>query len=152
MTPKELLFTALRHETTPRAPWVPFAGVHAGALLGANATQVLTDEDTLFKALMEVNRLYRPDGQPVVFDLQLEAEILGCDLAWADDGSSQRCQPSSGRHHDRSLQMQAPQARPGTFAAGAFGYAPHERGCGRNHCSLWTDLRSLHAGFSSAWQ
>lgn len=86
MTPKELLFTALRHETTPRAPWVPFAGVHAGALVGANATQVLTDEDTLFKALMEVNRLYRPDGQPVVFDLQLEAEILGCDLAWADDG------------------------------------------------------------------
>ena len=86
MTPKELLFTALRHETTPRAPWVPFAGVHAGALVGANATQVLTDEDTLFKALTEVNRLYRPDGQPVVFDLQLEAEILGCDLAWADDG------------------------------------------------------------------
>lgn len=86
MTPKELLFTALRHEVTPRAPWVPFAGVHAGALIGANATQVLTDEDTLFKALMEVNRLYRPDGQPVVFDLQLEAEILGCDLAWADDG------------------------------------------------------------------
>lgn len=86
MTPKELLFTALRHEATPRAPWVPFAGVHAGALIGANATQVLTDEDTLFKALMEVNRLYRPDGQPVVFDLQLEAEILGCDLAWAEDG------------------------------------------------------------------
>lgn len=86
MTPKELLFAALRHETTPRAPWVPFAGVHAGALIGADATQVLTEEDTLFNALMEVNRLYRPDGQPVVFDLQLEAEILGCGLAWAKDG------------------------------------------------------------------
>jgi len=33
---------------------------------------------------MEVNRLYDPDGQPVVFDLQLEAEILGCELLWAD--------------------------------------------------------------------
>ena len=86
MTPKELLFATLRHEVTERAPWVPFAGVHAGALIGADATQVLTDEETLFKSLMEVNRLYRPDGQPVVFDLQLEAEILGCDLAWAKDG------------------------------------------------------------------
>lgn len=86
MTPKELLFAALRHEKTPRAPWVPFAGVHAGKLTGADATQVLTDEDTLVEALLEVNRLYKPDGQPVVFDLQLEAEILGCDLAWAKDG------------------------------------------------------------------
>lgn len=84
MTPKELLFAALRHEKTPRAPWVPFAGVHAGLLIGADATQVLTDEDTLVKSLLEVNRLYRPDGQPVMFDLQLEAEILGCELTWKE--------------------------------------------------------------------
>lgn len=82
---KELLFKALRHEETERAPWVPFAGVHAGYLIGADATQVLTDADVLFKALMEVNKLYKPDGQPIVFDLQLEAEILGCDLVWAKD-------------------------------------------------------------------
>lgn len=86
MTPKELLFRTLRHEVTERAPWVPFAGVHAGLLIGANATEVLTNEDTLVKALLEVNRLYKPDGQPVVFDLQLEAEILGCELVWANDG------------------------------------------------------------------
>lgn len=86
MIPKELLFAALRHETTPRAPWVPFAGVHAGALVGADATKVLTDENILVQALLEVNKLYKPDGQPVVFDLQLEAEILGCDLVWAKDG------------------------------------------------------------------
>lgn len=86
MNPKELLFATLNHEVTPRAPWVPFAGVHSGALIGADATQILTDEDTLVKALLEVNRLYKPDGQPVVFDLQLEAEILGCELVWAKDG------------------------------------------------------------------
>lgn len=85
MMQKELLFSALRHEATPRAPWVPFAGVHAGALIGADATEILTNEDTLVKALLEVNRLYKPDGQPVVFDLQLEAEILGCELVWAKD-------------------------------------------------------------------
>lgn len=85
MTGKELLFATLRHETTERAPWVPFAGIHAGALVGADATEVLTQEETLMKALLEVNRLYCPDGQPVLFDLQLEAEVLGCDLVWAKD-------------------------------------------------------------------
>jgi len=29
--------------------------------------------------------LYQPDGLPVVFDLQLEAEVLGCGMQWADD-------------------------------------------------------------------
>ncbi len=86
MTGKEIIFSALRHETTKRAPWVPFAGVHAGFLTGADATEVLCDEEKLVQSLLEVNRLYKPDGQPVVFDLQLEAEILGCELRWAKDG------------------------------------------------------------------
>lgn len=85
MTGKELIFKTMRHEDTERAPWVPFAGVHAGKLKGYTATEVLTDADKLYECLMEVNRLYMPDGQPIVFDLQLEAEILGCELMWADD-------------------------------------------------------------------
>ena len=76
MTPKELLFATLRHEATPRAPWAPFSGIHSGFLTGADATRILTDEDALVEALLAVNRLYKPDGQPVVFDLHLEAEIL----------------------------------------------------------------------------
>lgn len=85
MTGKELLQKTLRHEETPRAPWVPFAGVHAGKLKGYTATEVLKDADKLFESLMEVYRLYMPDGMPIAFDLQLEAEILGCDLMWSDD-------------------------------------------------------------------
>ena len=69
---KELLFQTFRHEVTERAPWVPFAGVHAGSLKGYDATEMLTDADKAFESLMEVNRLYRPDGQPVIFDLQIE--------------------------------------------------------------------------------
>lgn len=85
MTPKQLLFAALRHEKTPRAPWIPFAGVHAGALTGTDATRILQDEDALVESLLQVNRLYKPDGQPIVFDLQLEAEILGCQLRWSKE-------------------------------------------------------------------
>ena len=86
MSPKELLLTVLDHKPAPRAPWVPFAGVHAGLLAGHTATEVLTEGDKLFESLMEVNRLYKPDGQPIVFDLQVEAEILGCELMWMNDG------------------------------------------------------------------
>ncbi len=85
MTGRELIKKTFLHEEVERAPWVPFAGVHAGKLKGYTGTEVLTEEDKLFECLMEVNRLYMPDGQPIVFDLQLEAEILGCDLMWADD-------------------------------------------------------------------
>lgn len=93
MTGKELVLQTFRHEETPRLPWVPFAGIHAGKLKGYTAKEVLLDGDKLFEALMEVNRLYMPDGQPVAFDLQLEAEILGCELMWADDN------PPSVRTH-----------------------------------------------------
>lgn len=85
MTGKELIFQTFRHETTERVPWVPFAGVHAGKLKGYNAREVLTDEEKLFSSLMEVHKLYMPDGLPIVFDLQLEAEILGCELVWAEN-------------------------------------------------------------------
>lgn len=85
MNGKEILFSALRRQPAPRVPWVPFAGVHAGQLTGADATQMLTDADKIIEALTAVKRLYMPDGLPVLFDLQLEAEILGCSLKWSKD-------------------------------------------------------------------
>jgi uroporphyrinogen decarboxylase len=80
---KELVFQTLRHEKTPSVAWVPFAGVHAGKLKGYSAQEVLEDADKLYESLLEVHKLYSPDGMPIVFDLQLEAEILGCELLWA---------------------------------------------------------------------
>lgn len=80
---KELLLAALRHEATPAAPWVPFAGVHAGKLKNYTASEVLQDPAKLLASLLAANELYDPDGQPVVFDLQVEAELLGCQLVWA---------------------------------------------------------------------
>lgn len=82
---KDLVFKALRHEKTNEVPWVPFAGVHAGKLKGYTAEEVLTDGDKLFESLMEVHKLYVPDGMTTLFDLQVEAEMLGCDLLWAKD-------------------------------------------------------------------
>jgi len=85
MTGKELVLNTLSHKEVDRVPWVPFAGVHAASLIGEDATAALSDGDVLYKSLMEVHKLYQPDGMPVVFDLQVEAEILGCDLLWAEE-------------------------------------------------------------------
>lgn len=91
---KELLLNTLNGTNTSKEiPWVPFAGVHAGFLKGYSAKEVLTDADKLFESLLEVHKLYRPDGMPVVFDLQIEAEILGCELMWAENN------PPSVRTH-----------------------------------------------------
>jgi len=84
MTGKELVIAAMKHEDLPAVPWVPFAGVHAGKLKGYTGREVLTEPRKLMEALLEVNRVYDPDGQTVVFDLQVEAEILGCKLLWAE--------------------------------------------------------------------
>lgn len=82
---KELIMKVLNHENTNGViPWVPFAGVHAGKLKGFTGKEILTDSKKLIDSLLEVHKLYEPDGMPIVFDLQLEAEILGCELLWAD--------------------------------------------------------------------
>ncbi|TVQ28923.1 MAG: uroporphyrinogen decarboxylase [Spirochaetaceae bacterium] len=85
MNGKELITRAMRNEDLPRAPWVPYTGVQIATLKGYTATELLTDADKLFECLVEARRQYSPDGMPVVFDLQIEAEVLGCDLLWADD-------------------------------------------------------------------
>ena len=82
---KELIIQTLKHESTKRIPWVPFVGVHAGKLVHYNATEMLTDADKMYAGIMEAAKLFSPDGLPVIFDLQLEAEILGCELVWAPE-------------------------------------------------------------------
>ncbi len=98
MNSKELVLNTLSHQETPRLPWVPFAGVHAGSLIGKTATEILSDGDVLYNALEKVVELYQPDGLPIIFDLQVEAEILGCDLVWADKA------PASVSSHPLALE------------------------------------------------
>ncbi len=106
ITGKELLFTTLRHETPPTVPWVPFAGVHAGKLRGYSAIELLKDQKKLVESLLKVNQIYDPDGQPVIFDLQVEAEILGCDLVWVPSG------PPTVASHPLETVMEVPNRLP----------------------------------------
>jgi MtaA/CmuA family methyltransferase len=85
MTGKELTINAINRKKVERVPWVPFVGCHGGALIGVTAQEYHRSEDNIVKAADEAIKRYKPDGLPVTFDLQVEAEALGCDLIWADE-------------------------------------------------------------------
>lgn len=80
----ELIKRAMTLQPVERVPWVPFVGVHGAFLIGTDATSYLNSADLMTKGISRAIELYQPDGIPVIFDLQLEAEILGCHLRWAE--------------------------------------------------------------------
>ena len=81
---KELIKKVFNLEKTDRTPWVPFVGCHGAKLLNISAQKYLTSSKHIIEGISKAIELYNPDGIPVVFDLQIEAEALGCELAWSD--------------------------------------------------------------------
>ncbi len=96
ITGKKLIFDIFNHNKVSRIPWIPYTGVQVGNLTNTGADKLLQDEELLFASLMEAHKLYGPDGMPVIFDLQIEAEILGCELMWEEKA------PPSVRNHPLS--------------------------------------------------
>lgn len=82
MTGKERVLKALRFQEVDRVPWVPFTGVHVAKLIGSDAEQLLKDGDVLVEAVKAAATRYYADGVCSAFDLQAEAEVLGCELHW----------------------------------------------------------------------
>lgn len=82
MDGKELIIRAFECQKTNRPPWVPFVGVHGAFLINKNADEYLQSSNLIVAAANKAIELYQPDGIPVTFDLQIEAEILGCNLKW----------------------------------------------------------------------
>ena len=85
MTGKERIKLAFGRQKTDRVPWVPFVGCHAGTLIEKDAETYLKSADFIVQGVEKAINLYRPDGIPVIFDLQIEAEAMGCELVWAKE-------------------------------------------------------------------
>jgi MtaA/CmuA family methyltransferase len=85
MSGKELIQKALTLEPTSRVPWVPFIGIHGAKMIGKNATEYLKSADNIVNGISKAVEMYNPDGIPVMFDLQVEAEALGCQLIWTNN-------------------------------------------------------------------
>lgn len=85
MNGKEYVLNALKRIPVDRPVWVPYVGCHGGSLIGVSAEDYLKSGELIYNGLREAYRLYKPDGLPLIFDLQIEAEVLGCDLTWFPD-------------------------------------------------------------------
>ena len=86
MNKKQLVLDAMINKQTERAPWVPFVGCHAASLLNNVTSEMFfKDGNLIVEGVKAAVKLYDPDGIPVLFDLQLEAEALGCELRYAID-------------------------------------------------------------------
>lgn len=83
ITGKELIQKALRFEEVERTPWVPFTGVHVAKLINMDAESFLKDPDAIKRGVITASERYYADGVCSVFDLQVEAEVLGCRLKWS---------------------------------------------------------------------
>jgi len=83
MNGKERVLKALSFEPVDRTPWVPYAGVQTANLIGVDAEAYLLSADHIVNGILKAYELYEPDGLPIVFDVQMEAEALGCTLKWS---------------------------------------------------------------------
>jgi MtaA/CmuA family methyltransferase len=64
---------------------VPFVDCYGGALIGKDAETYLKSGELMAQGVKEGIKRYNPDGIPVTFDLQIEAEAVGCELQWAKE-------------------------------------------------------------------
>ena len=85
MNGKELVRNALVCKEVERIPWVPFVGCHAAHLMGISAETYFKTADRIVDGARLSRELYEPDGLPVLFDLQVEAEALGCGVQFSPE-------------------------------------------------------------------
>ena len=84
MNSRERVFHAIDCEPVDRTPWVPYAGVPAANLLeGVDAEQFLKSADLIVEGFSKAYEKYTPDALPVLFDIQMEPEAIGCELKWS---------------------------------------------------------------------
>jgi uroporphyrinogen decarboxylase len=82
---KQMLIDATRGKQTEMPPWLPYAGVHCAALIDQPADTFLKDAELLAQGVVKAADLYHADGIPLLFDLSVEAESMGCEATYWED-------------------------------------------------------------------
>ena len=91
---KQMLIDATFGRRTLLPPWVPYAGVHCAYLINEKADIYMKDPGLIASGIVEAARRYHADGIPLVFDLSVEAESVGCQIEfWEDNVPSVRSHP-----------------------------------------------------------
>jgi uroporphyrinogen decarboxylase len=82
---KEVLISALRGHRTTRVPWLPYACINSAFFIKENADEYLRNPDLIARGVAETAKRYKADGIPLLFDLSVEAEAVGCKVNWWKD-------------------------------------------------------------------
>lgn len=82
---KQMLIDAYRGKRTASAPWVPYSGVHSAFLIDEKADVFLQSPELMAKGVVHTAKQYKADGIPLLFDLSVEANSVGCELKWWED-------------------------------------------------------------------
>lgn len=106
MESKQRFVRALSQRETDRIPVVPFVYCFAARLRGLSVKEMLNDPTLLANSLADVNELYGFDGLAVPFDMTLEAEACGCEVAW-EEGT-----PPSVTGHPLGIEGAVPRFEP----------------------------------------
>lgn len=93
MNSKEIVLNAIHNNKVERTPWVPFVGCHAAKLIDVDCESYFKNSDYIVEGVTKAVELYSPDGLPALFDLQVEAEAMGCELVYSKNNP-----PSVSKH------------------------------------------------------
>lgn len=105
---KQKLIDAYRGKTTDNAPWVPYAGVHCAFVIDEPADKYLQDPELLAKGVVMTAQKYKADGIPLIFDLSVEANSVGCELKWWKDNVPSITSHPCAKQSPRELGMKLP--------------------------------------------
>jgi MtaA/CmuA family methyltransferase len=107
---KQMLIDATYGRRTPMAPWVPYAGVHCAHLINEKASVYLKDPGKITAGVVEAARRYHADGIPLLFDLSVEAESVGCEMEyWEDNVPTVKSHPCAKQTPEEAgLRLPAP--------------------------------------------
>ncbi len=87
MTPQERVLATLGGRPADRVPAVPMvAGDHAARLCGVPLARIYEDGPTLGRVLVEATRHYGLDAVIVFSDVAVEAEAIGAELEFPEEG------------------------------------------------------------------
>jgi len=112
---KQMLIDATMGRRTPTAPWVPYAGVNCAYLIKERADRYFKDPGLLARGVVEAARTYHADGIPLLFDLSVEAESVGCEVEyWEDNVPSVRTHPCD-KHPPDALGLKLPEKTSGRW-------------------------------------
>jgi uroporphyrinogen decarboxylase len=121
---KQMLIDATRGQRTEKPPWVPYAGVNCAFLINEKADTFFQDPQLLAKGVVTAATTYHADGIPLMFDLSVEAEAMGCELEWWKDNvpsvRTHPCQKQTPQELGLTLPTKASGRWPIIFKAAAI--------------------------------